>query len=209
MAKYRGWTCSASQSPVVVYNAKLDQVYIINDTVAARNKEMWKYDFESETWGYGIASMAKASGYSNFALDKNSDIAVVERGATNGLIKIWDDKPAAQNIRLSTGWLALDNPGSIKQFYEVVAIAKYGSGINLTVNVMVNGNEVNSNAGYPDTGATGLWSGSDFGRTRHKVPAGNDVSDAVTFVEVVISGSANARFELHSISIIHRDKGVV
>ena len=207
MANYRGWTCLASQSPVVVYNSKLDQVYIINDTLATRNKEMWKYDFETETWGYSIASMAKASGYSNFALDKNSDIAVVERGATNGLIKIWDDKPAGQNILWSTGFLALENPSTIKQVYEVVCVAKYGAGLSLTVNIMLAGNIVNTNAVRGDTGNSALWSGAQFNRTRHVVPAG-DSADDIQFVEIKISGTADEKFELHSVSIIHRDKGV-
>ena len=206
MANYRGWTCDGTKTPVVVYNPKVDQVYIINDTTLNRNKEMWKYDFESETWGYSIGTFAKDKTYSNFAVDKNSDIAVIEQGASTGNIKIWDDKSAGQNIRWSTGWLYLDNPSSVKQFYEVICIAKYGDGINISANVLYEGTSADASV-VTDTASTALWNGSEFNRTRHRVQDNN--SDQIHFVEIIISGTADEKFELHSLSIVHRDKGVV
>ena len=94
----------------------------------------------------------------------------------------------------------------MKQFYEVICIAKYGDGINISANVLYEGTSADASV-VTDTASTALWNGSEFNRTRHRVQDNN--SDQIHFVEIIISGTADEKFELHSLSIVHRDKGVV
>lgn len=212
MANFRGWTIDEDQNPTVAYNPKLDQVFVLNDTKLGRRKELWRYDFESEGWMYGFdddvssVGLTKERNYTNFQLDQNVDLVTVgyTGSSQSGIFYKWDNVPASQRIRWNTGYLNLDGVSTNKQLYKVTTVAKKGTSLYLSGTALLRDGSTQSVSFSP----TALHSGSEFGAVDHV--ENSDLNEEILFLELQVQGTdaADELFELHSISIVYRDKGV-
>ena len=217
MAKFRGWRFEADPDlgttkftrPVVFYNPRLDQVFVLNKTTAGsgnprRLKELWRYDFGAEAWMYNAQTYYNHQ-FTNFQLDQNNDLVIVGGiyNTSDGEILKWDNLSQAQGIVWSTGLLNLEGPTTKKQIYKVVTVAKNGT----NVTVSVDGLQPDGVAVSAILDDSALHTGENFGVVSHVLTKALNQMEDITFAEVQISGTAEEDFELHSVSLYYREKG--
>lgn len=231
------WSVLETEKPVIGYHPIYNQVFILTSTLEDVEKQLWRYDMADESFWYhdgqAIGAFLDAGGYSNFALDKDNNLAIItvadpSSSTTDGIIKIWDPTPISCPILWDSGATDLGSPSSLKQFYKYSVVSA-----NADTNV-----EVKSLAVSPIQSSPGSWLDLDITNsnalntngmmevTHHRVKnasTGADILDptdddeerkvarnATLLRAQITTGSNNAPadFELNSVSIVYRDKGV-
>ena len=199
-------------------------------------KAFWKYDMNDESFwyhdGHAIGAFLDNKNYTNFAIDKDNNICIMGGDLTgaatdSGEITKWNPSPISCPIVWDAGATDLGSPSTLKQFYKLSIVAK-NSDANVVASVYAISNEGASPGSWADltiTNSTALNTGSEMMITHHNIGAdtGADVLDPTDDTDLRKAGrnaqilktvlttganSAPADFELNSISMIYRDKGV-
>ena len=208
----------------------------IGITATPVSKAFWKYDMNDESFWYhdgnDIGAFLDGNSYTNFAIDKNNNIVIMGGNLTgaaidSGEITLWNPSPISCPILWDAGATDLGSPSSLKQFYKLSVVSK-----NADANIVISAYAISNEGATPGSwesltlvDSTALNTGSEMMITHHKIGAGTgidvlDPSDDTDLrkagrnahiLKTIITTGANsapADFELNSVSMVYRDKGV-
>ena len=132
------WQAFVNSTTSVGYSPK-NRVIIVMDSTSSTD-DMYLYHIPTRSWTKGDSGTANVS--TNFAIDKDQELIVLDKGASNttsALIRKWDNSSQNQTITLTTKDIDFGNPATKKHVRKVSLSYKCASGNRPTVNFDVNG----------------------------------------------------------------------
>lgn len=193
------WQAFVNSTTTVGYSPK-NRVIIVMDSTSSTD-DMYLYHIPTRSWTKGDSGTANVS--TNFAIDKDQELIVLDKGASNttsALIRKWDNSSQNQTITLTTKDIDFGNPATKKHVRKVSLSYKCASGDRPTVNFDVNGG-----SSLNKTFSTSLGTQSDFSTVELKPNTSSEARNINSF-QVKLSGSTDSNFILSDISIIYREK---
>ena len=165
----------------------------------------------------------------NFGLNK--DLKLTALAGDNGLaatsagyMTYWDKSPSNQNIWYDTGFLDMGSPSTYKQPYKISVIAKNSNDNVFMYMYGISPNQTDEGGAYTDMDEPFLFplsfpdgfnTNKVFRKTDHiplnVLPQLYVLSSKSLFFKVIIRTSAGpmpSDFELHSLSMVYRDRGI-
>lgn len=166
------WQAFVNSTTTVGYSPK-NRVIIVMDSTSSSD-DMYLYNIPTKSWTKGDSGTAHIS--TNFAIDKDQELIVLDKGAgntTSGLIRKWDTTSQNQTITLTTKDYDFGNPATKKHVRKVSLSYKCASGntpdvffdvnggsdldkVLLTSNLVDNGNFDSNTAGWNADGTATL-----------------------------------------------------
>ena len=193
------WQAFVNSTTTVGYSPK-NRVIIVMDSTSSTD-DMYLYHIPTRSWTKGDSGTAHVS--TNFAIDKDQELIVLDKGAgntTSALIRKWNTTSQNQTITLTTKDIDFGNPATKKHVRKVSLSYKCASGDRPTVNFDVNGG-----SSLDKTFSTSLSTQSDFSTVELKPNTSSQARNINSF-QVKLSGSTDSNFILSDISIIYREK---
>ena len=132
------WQAFVNSTTTVGYSPK-NRVIIVMDSTSTTD-DMYLYHIPTRSWTKGDSGTSHVS--TNFAVDKNQELIVLDKGAgntTSALIKKWDNTSQNQTITLNTKDFDFGNPAKKKHVRKVSLSYKCASGNTPDVFFDVNG----------------------------------------------------------------------
>lgn len=217
--KESDWATFATANSMIGYIPSKRQILVVKDCTHSSAGDVFLYDIVTQSWVYGNSKCSDSIRFTNFVTDWNGDLIYIETDDT-GTPKKWSDASGSSTgLHIQTKDLDFGQPGVRKKIYKVY-ITYRGDASNVQVNYGSDGGALSGN--FFTINSDGSTTG---GSAAHKclVNAGTDdwlkaelkpsvsINNVSSFQLKLHGDGLNAiaaDFEIDSISIVYRTKGI-
>ena len=219
--KESDWATFATANSMIGYIPSKRQILVVKDCTHSSAGDVFLYDIVTQSWVYGNSRCSDSIRFTNFVTDWNGDLIYIETDDT-GTPKKWSDASGSSTgLHIQTKDLDFGQPGVRKKIYKVY-ITYRGDASNVQVNYGSDGGALSGTFFTITSGTDGSTTGGsaaekclknagtdDWLKAELKPSASiNNVSSFQLKLHSDGSNAVAADFEIDSISIVYRTKGI-
>ena len=219
--KESDWATFITENSMIGYIPSKRQLLVVKDCTHSSVGDVFLYDIVTQSWVYGDSKCSDSIRFTNFVTDWNGDLIYIETDDT-GTPKKWSDASGTSTgLHIQTKDLDFGQPGVRKKIYKVYVTYR-GDASNVQVNYGSDGAALSGTFFTITSGTDGSTTGGsaaakclknagtdDWLKAELKPSASiNNVSSFQLKLHGDGSNAIAADFEIDSISIVYRTKGI-
>ena len=219
--KESDWATFITENSMIGYIPSKRQLLVVKDCTHSSVGDVYLYDIVTKSWVYGNSKCSDSIRFTNFVTDWNGDLIYIETDDT-GTSKKWSDASGTSTgLHIQTKDLDFGQPGVRKKIYKVY-ITYRGDASNVQVNYGSDGGALSGTFFTITSGTDGSTTGGsaaakclknagtdDWLKAELKPSASiNNVSSFQLKLHTDGSNAVASDFEIDSISIVYRTKGI-